>query len=528
MLTKSKKGNVVCPECRRKMRVPGGKIDNLATNFPLKSLAEHELMKVGGGDDAPPAPAPAPLVRRTTLRRRVTILRERESVMVHRETPSNDDNNQQQDEEELETLRLKIECLEQQLQHHQQVPNEPIYVQLEDDENDDGVPIGRQESLVHRGSFNSISSTPPTYYAGPSAPPLEDEPIEPPPLPDRPVQGLHHSNTLPMRPGAAGAPSHFTSSMSSHLSTPDVSSRCSLPPNLTANQVYQELLQKNGPKKQPVVRKHLQPVEEFGTFEQAQGIALTHDGLIVVCDFKGEAVTVFHRKKKGKVVRKFSLTLTSKNPNRPADVACTIKGGFLVARRTVVELYNSKGKYDRTLPKAFKDTTGVCTVTTATDGRIMVGDIINYAIVIYNSKGDKIVQKISTSTKPARIAALGGILVAASHARFGRLEIFDTSFGQSFKVFEIPEVLGICYDPQTNCILIVRNERLAPGRVECHTGVVEQYNAGTGELKVVLAEGLYHPFHLTFTANGLLAVADKTSVKMFQVKGEGHRESIYE
>ena len=520
LMSSKKKGHVTCPECRCQTRIPRGKIENLTTNFTVKSLAEHEQNTTKSAK---------PSVKRSkSMRTRVSALRDRQSVMTHLEksdTTSND--------EELETLRLKIECLEQQLQQQQDFPNEPNYISV----------ISSLEDLTIP-EFHHSPVASPTAPLSPSAPPFEESySPSPPPVPSTSPPSLKLTRMsdrqrmslpdIPQPPTHAGASSLYSprSPLPAMLPNPGLPRR-SLPSNTT---MLQHVTDHHAtPHGRQVEKKHLQPIEEFGRFEQAQGIALTADGLLAVCDFKGEAVVVFQRKKKGgnKYQKKFNLALYTKNVNRPADVAATLKGEFLVARRTGVELYTPKGKYARTIPKSYQDTLGVCTVATATDGRVFVGDIAHYAILVYDAQARTVLHTFNTGTKPARITTLGDHSVAVCHARLGHLEVFDVSsltiggVGSIKLMDNIPEAIGMCYDPDTGCILVVRNERIEPGSVKGNTGVIEQYHSTTGELIAVLAEGLHHPFNLAFISREILAVADKMTVKLFQVREV--REVIYQ
>ena len=478
LLGSKKKGFVQCPECRRQTKVPGGKIANLPTNFPLKSLAEAEHRRKQS----------APTARRTTLLRRVETLRdEAQRPQQSQINPDDDDS----------SLQMKIQCLEQQLEQKQQPSNKQdgAYLSLDDSDMDNPVYMELAEDRK------------PSPPMSPSERPLPSIPkSERPPRMSLPTGSkLPQEGASPL--SSPTEPTKVSRNLPSRHSLPEISSSCMESQQATV---------------QPH-RRQLESVEKFGNFEQAQGIALTPDGAVVICDFMKQTVSVFH-KKRGKYDKKFDLKLNSKNSNKPADVAVTTKGKFLVPRRTATELYSPKGKYERSLKNFIEDTLGVCTVATAQDGRILVGDISYFNIIIYDPDGNAILQTLHSDTKPARIAALQGTLIAVSHARLGRLEIVDSSLNQSIQLIEIPEALGMCYYPNTNSVLVVRNERLNPGSVQRNTGVIEQYDIRTGALKVVLAEGLFHPFNLAFTASGMLAVADKWTIKVFRVL----ENSIYE
>ena len=169
LLLQTGHGFVKCPECRRKTKVPQGNIDKLPTNFPLKNLAEAEQKQK---QQAP---------RRVTLRRRVTMLRDR--VAQHESSC---------DDPTIEALRLKIECLENQLQEKQSPPNghteqneytplhtqpvsQPEYLELKADYPNCVSPISPQHSLSSSpGSEQARRPVPqrPLSVQVPKAPPI--------------------------------------------------------------------------------------------------------------------------------------------------------------------------------------------------------------------------------------------------------------------------------------------------------------------------------------------------------------------
>ena len=278
----------------------------------------------------------------------------------------------------------------------------------------------------------------------------------------------------------------------------------------------------------------------FGHFEQVQAITRTPDGLLAACDFKQSSVTIFE-KKSGQYKKKTQLELAKENQHRPADIAFltiqSVKKGslkgllggspkyvYLVARHKGVEIYTSQGKYERTISPCKTD--GICSVTVTVDGHILLGDIKQFVITEHDQEGN-LLQTVPVQTKPARLEALDGSRVAISHFRSGKVEIVDMATTKSILTMNIPEALGMCYLRKSDTILVCRSETSSiPGTILYDTGLVKQYCCKTGELRGTLIKDLYHPFDVTVTSEGYLAVADEKNIKIY--KGNTQQVNLYE
>ena len=273
----------------------------------------------------------------------------------------------------------------------------------------------------------------------------------------------------------------------------------------------------------------------FGHFDQLQAIVCTPDGLVATCDFNDRKVRVFE-KQCGDYTEAFRLELR-RSPNKPADLAILKVAGqsrkkdrdqvltasateatyvYLVARRIAIEMYTNGGKYIKSIKPC--DTTGLCNVTTTDDGRILAGDITTFNVMELDNEG-ALIRTVKVKTKPARIQALNGSLVAVSHFRTGRVEIIDLATESSIRTLKIPEVLGMCYLRQSNTILVARSDSgSSPGTIVYNTGKVQQYCCATGQYKGTLIDGLYHPLDITYTKDGLLAIADEKTIRLYGIK----------
>ncbi|XP_072015965.1 uncharacterized protein [Amphiura filiformis] len=268
--------------------------------------------------------------------------------------------------------------------------------------------------------------------------------------------------------------------------------------------------------------KHIDPDQEFGEFESASGLVSTPLGFLTVSDFGNNQVSVYSEQH-NEYKKLMNITLTSSNQCMPIDVAAAPDGRFLIVRGSGIEVYSIKGKYKRKIGTSSiteggegANTVDVCSVTTTRDGRILAADYGKSAITVHDPMG-RIVKTISTSVKPQCLAAIHDSHVIMSDFHSGKVCIIDLQTTEETLNVDIPEAQGVCYDEQTNCILVVRNERGSePGRVFIGTGVIEQYCRTTGRLIACLATDLYHPRALAFTSDGRLAVADSKTIKVYK------------
>ena len=119
-----------------------------------------------------------------------------------------------------------------------------------------------------------------------------------------------------------------------------------------------------------------------------------------------------------------------------------------------------------------------------------------------------------------------GTHIAISDSVTGKIIVMDTASGQETLSTDIPGVKGICYDEQTECLWTARNEPAdVSGVVRANTCVIEQYSYTTGKLILCLEQGLFHPYGLTLTANGILAVANIILLRFINCNNSVTRKS---
>ena len=267
--------------------------------------------------------------------------------------------------------------------------------------------------------------------------------------------------------------------------------------------------------------RELELVEEFGSFARARSITCSSNGQLAVCDMDNMQVSVYDKQDGGKHQKKFNLALTPTNPNKPRDIVFTPDHGkFLVSKGTGIEVYSPSGTYDKTIATTHKDDdtdVNVWGVSTTKQGRILASDI-DRGVITEHDKTGSIIQTIKTNVNPRYICPLSGTRLAMSDWDRGKICVIDTDSGKEILNVDVSTVNGICYDKHTECLLLSRSElSYKPGRVRIATGVIEQYCCRSGRFVACLAHGLYHPHCLTFTADGMLAVADHKTVKIYKV-----------
>ena len=97
----------------------------------------------------------------------------------------------------------------------------------------------------------------------------------------------------------------------------------------------------------------------------------------------------------------------------------------------------------------------------------------------------------------------------------------------SVLTMDVPEALGMHYLEKSNNLLVVHSEMSSrPGTILYNTGMVSQICCKSGQVKGQLIIGLYNPFDLTVTHDGLLAIADEKKITIY--RGNSHPVVLYE
>ena len=266
---------------------------------------------------------------------------------------------------------------------------------------------------------------------------------------------------------------------------------------------------------------HCQLVDEFGTFQSASYISTTSNDSIVVIDSLASNVSIYVKQKKYK--RESNIVLSNCNTtNKPYGVAVTSKGKYVITRETQLEVYKPTGLYESALSigKEDKDrlkTRCVTSVQIMPDDTVLVGDVGNSSLLIISGEGT-ILKEVNIDIDPFHICIISNTHVAVSNSRKGKVFVVDLETGKIVASFDIPLACAIGYHRPTDSFLIGRcTERTARGFARPGTGVLEQYCAVTGKLIRRVAGVLYNPQDVVFVSDGLLAVADVETVRIYKL-----------
>ncbi len=272
--------------------------------------------------------------------------------------------------------------------------------------------------------------------------------------------------------------------------------------------------------------RKLELVHEFSEFEVPLAVASNSNGILAVYDEESDSKQVltfkydnggYKKLSQSKILETFDVAVS-------ADDKLLIpkeKGGF--------DVCSLDGKCQRTVQVTTEQSKNVesVSVTTTRDGRILVGSRIDgeggqsniYFITVHDTSGN-ILKTIPVSLAPLRIADVHGTHVAVTD--FGdkhKVCVYDLETGKETLTLDILLPLGICHDEVSNCLLIGRVTELYQNRKPKYGScVIEQYCSVTGKLVATLAQGLVCPIGMTITHNGMLAVADSKTVKVYTMK----------
>lgn len=263
------------------------------------------------------------------------------------------------------------------------------------------------------------------------------------------------------------------------------------------------------------VRK-LTLIQEIKDFKrEISGIGVGIRGSLAVCSKYQGLVQLYD---KDPMTRKYKKQAYYKLPVRawgPQDVAVSPSGDHLVARMECIEIYDKSGTYKGDInTRTNRDSSGslgmVC-VTVTPNGHIVAGDRDLQNITVHQSTD---FVRYDIGIAPDRLTPVRNSEVAIANREQG-VCIVDLNTGRKILNIPILKAYGVCYDRQTNCILVGRQDdaHLAEDR-----GVIDQYSCVTGERIGRIAQGLIHPRAMAFMPGGLLlAVADVNVVKIYNV-----------
>ncbi|XP_072020178.1 tripartite motif containing 13-like [Amphiura filiformis] len=208
--------------------------------------------------------------------------------------------------------------------------------------------------------------------------------------------------------------------------------------------------------------------QEFGKFESATHVASSKDGLLAVSDLKnGKKVTICL--KENEVYKKKGfLELNITNTNRLEGVVFVSDDKLWVARQTVIEVYSSTGKFEKTISTkvnasgiASGPASGVCSLAITADGsRILASDSVRNVITVHDPAGT-IIKTLKTSIRPCRITVIQNSHVAVSNWQPGKLIVMNMITGAETLNIGIDMLSALCYDKYSDCVFTGRREEMA-------------------------------------------------------------------
>ena len=275
--------------------------------------------------------------------------------------------------------------------------------------------------------------------------------------------------------------------------------------------------------------RRLELVKEFGEFELVYDIASNPNLLLAVCDFSCRQVTVFQNDN-SQYKKKYQFPIVGAAEDKLDDLAISNDNRFLVSKWTAgFDVHSSDGKYLKTVsvvdPKQDQNIKEVKTsITTTKDGRVLTGsriqagnEFISFGVTVHDSSGN-LQKTLPTAIPPNRIRAVSGTHVAVANFDENKVCVYDLQSGKETLNLDIPMPVGNCYDEESDCMLIGRfTKKGENGQPVAGSGVIEQYCSITGKLVACLAQGLLFPSGLTLTGDNMLAVTEKTTVKIYSM-----------
>ena len=277
-----------------------------------------------------------------------------------------------------------------------------------------------------------------------------------------------------------------------------------------------------------VKSRRLNLMHAFGDFEGSCGIAAKSNGIVAVCDYQShlkQAIVYVYKYNNGQNEQQFQFTIAEANVNYP-DIAVSSGNKYLIAKGCPgFDVYSSDGNLQRTVKVTTIPNDNVLTVSLATtkDDRILAGSVIGgegeksgeYFTTVHDTEGN-ILKTMPIRIEPLRIADVHGTYVAVSNGHVqGKVCVYDLDTGAEPLTLDIPMVGSICYDEDSDCLLVGRGTEKGPTIAVFGSWVIQQHCRITGKLVAVLAHGLCGPYGMTITPDGMLAIADYKSVKVY-------------
>ncbi|XP_038065282.1 uncharacterized protein LOC119735592 [Patiria miniata] len=247
-----------------------------------------------------------------------------------------------------------------------------------------------------------------------------------------------------------------------------------------------------------------------GEFKVARGIAAAAEpNEIAVADWKNKRVVICNNRGQTK----------SSIPIVANDVVA-VSNQWVCANPSKVMVYHRDTKPARdfvTLPESEVGKTGLLTsVAVMPNGNIIVGEKKRKVLTELNPKNGEIIHTMSVKIRPAYLSVLSNGWIVISDDEEGLVQIVEVSDGNAVTVCVIKPTIG--GKPVKCCSGVCSNSLgiyLAVIKGNLNTGHIHHYNSA-GQFVSCVAQGLYRPCGITFTAHGQqLAVADLYSVKIY-------------
>ena len=280
--------------------------------------------------------------------------------------------------------------------------------------------------------------------------------------------------------------------------------------------------------------RQLELMQEISGVQSAVSISSRPDGILAVCDNGTNPSQVFiFEKYQGSMREATRFSVNSALQDGPIDIAMYNDDRIAITtfgpKFNVVSL---KGKQQRTIDssktvhdsrrlRSFKNVS-TFSVTKLKDDRTVVGVVVQSSsgdessILVYDAKLS-ISKIIRVTIMPIRIAGIRSSHIAVTNS-IDMVCVYSLESGDEIFSLVLPMPCGVCYDEITDCLLIGRGpEKDANGKIVRGSSVIEQYCSVTGKLVSSLARRLCCPAGMTITHDGLLAVADGLSIKLFRM-----------
>ena len=278
--------------------------------------------------------------------------------------------------------------------------------------------------------------------------------------------------------------------------------------------------------------RRLELVQEFGEFAFATGIASKPNGLLAVCDSSSNPIQfTLYRNKNSQYKKHCNFKVLKAVRDAPLDIVLSQEDKYLVTKCAAgFDIYSKDGKYEKTVsvtdPKSGQKLDIVTgSITTTRDGRILAGSRIQAEdsvtrIVTAHDVAGTLLKTIPVSITPLRIASIRGTHVAVSNGHRGKVCVYDLQSGKETLNLDIPMSAGICYDEESECMLIGRFTVAKKDKKDIAvsgSGVIEQYCSVTGKHVASVAQELQNPIGISLTEDNMVLVTDKTTVKLYQM-----------